>query len=69
MRARTGLLLFLFLARATAVPAAPLRYLPYNDPIYPFLEKAYALGWVRYLPQVRPYTQAQALIFLDEIDK
>lgn len=46
----------------------PLRHLPYDDPVYPFLEKAYARGWVSYLPQIKPYTEAQALAYLAEAD-
>ena len=45
-----------------------LRHIPYNDPVYPFLDKAYAMGWINYLPQMRPYTEGQVLEYLIRIE-
>jgi hypothetical protein len=65
---RICLFAMLALLASASWAEAPLRHLPYDDPIYPFLEKAYARGWIGYLPQIRPYSEAQALAFLDEVD-
>ncbi len=53
---------------AAGLSAQTLRALPYSDPAYAFLEKAYALGWVRYLPQIRPYTEVQVATLLDQVE-
>jgi hypothetical protein len=66
---RTGIAIVLVLCFAAA-PALgeSLRFLPQRDPAYRFLDKAYAMGWLSYLPQVRPYTASQVLDLLEDVE-
>ncbi len=61
----------IFLLIASAVFSAfpeTLKNVPYIDPVYDYLEEAYACGRINYLPQTKPYTEKQILGFLDEIE-
>ena len=44
-----------------------LRNIPFPDPIYAYLQRAYARGWLDYLPNVRPYTVSRAMDYLNQI--
>jgi len=66
---RTLLLILLFFFILFTLPAQTLRKIPHSDPVYPFLDRAYSLGWIAYLPQVRPYSVAGVLEWLEEIDQ
>lgn len=61
-------ILFFFIILYT-LPAQTLRKIPYSDPVYPFLDRAYSLGWLAYLPQIRPYSVAGVLEWLEQIDQ
>ncbi|MBA7577460.1 hypothetical protein ES708_19313 [subsurface metagenome] len=49
---RVLLLILLFSIILYTLPAQTLRKISYSDPVYPFLDKAYSLGWLAYLPQI-----------------
>ncbi len=66
---RLLLLILLFFIILYSLPAQTLRKIPYSDPVYPFLDKAYSLGWLAYLPQIRPYSVAGVLGWLEQIDQ
>ncbi len=66
---RLLLLILLFFISLYTLPAQTLRKIPYSDPVYPFLDKAYSLGWLAYLPQIRPYSVAGVLEWLEQIDR
>ena len=66
---RVLLLILFFSFILCTLPAQSLRKIPYSDPVYPFLDKAYSLGWLPYLPQIRPYSVAGVLEWLQQIDR
>lgn len=41
--------------------------IPYEDPVYEFLDKCYSKGWIYYIPDVKPYTEKRALGYLREV--
>ena len=70
MRRHLALLLLLNL---TLIPAQTqelpqgLRNIPYSDPVYTYVERAYARGWIAYIPNMRPYTVGQVTEYLNLI--
>lgn len=66
---RALFLILLFFIILYTLPAQTLRKIPDSDPVYPFLDKAYSLGWLAYLPQIRPYSVASVLEWLEQIDR
>ncbi len=55
---------------AAAFPSAAqnLRNIPYTDPVYLFLDKGYAKGWIGYLPLSRPYSEKRVIEYLSIIE-
>lgn len=53
---------------STQIYSDGLGNIPLHDPVYPFLEKSYAYGYIEYISQVRPYTEEQVFDYLQDIE-
>ncbi|MBR4158740.1 MAG: hypothetical protein IKT97_01610, partial [Spirochaetia bacterium] len=62
-------LLFVLLAVMVVLPLAAqtTKNLTYDDPIYTFIDKCYAKGWIYFIPDVKPYTEKRAMEYLKEV--
>ena len=60
----TALILFIF--PNTKAYSQTLKQVVYDDPVYLFLDKAYAKKWIFYLPAAKPYTEKKAYALLNE---
>ena len=68
MRLRTIYILApLLLLIAPSLYSQNLKLVPHTDPVNSYLERAYVLGWIDYLSNMRPYTEGQVLAHLAEI--
>jgi len=59
--------LLVFFILTSAAGAQTLKNVPYSDPVYKFLDRAYARNWIDYLPAVRPYTGKKVHALLEEV--
>ncbi|MDX9801123.1 MAG: capsule assembly Wzi family protein [Spirochaetia bacterium] len=59
--------LILLFSAAAPLGAQSLKNTPKSDPVYLFLDKAYAKNWIGYLPAARPYTEKKIYFYLREI--
>ena len=59
-------LLFLFILLNTKAYTQTLKHVVYDDPVYLFLDKAYAKKWILYLPTAKPYTEKKVNALLNE---
>ncbi len=64
------LLIAAFILTAAAFPAGAesLKNITLEDPVYLFLDKGYAKGWIEYLPSVRPYTEKRVIEYLKKME-
>ena len=62
---KLSLILFAFIL-LPPVSGKSFAHIDSNDRVYPFLEQAWAGGYIRYLPQTRPYTHETAALLLTE---
>ena len=46
--------------------AQTLKHVTYADPVYHFLDRAYARKWILFLPTTKPYTEKQVYALLNE---
>ena len=67
---RAGILVAVILVLAAAVPlsAENLKNVTIEDPVYLFLDKGYAKGWIGYLPSVKPYTTKRVIEYLKTME-
>ncbi len=62
------LLLLIFLLFSSGnVFAQSLKNVTYENPVYLFLDRAYAKKWIAYLPAAKPYTEKKVYSLLEEI--
>ncbi|MCL2294631.1 MAG: capsule assembly Wzi family protein [Spirochaetes bacterium] len=47
--------------------AQTLKHVPHGDPVYRFLDRAYARGWILFLPTTRPFTEQRVHTLLSEV--
>ncbi|MCL2705313.1 MAG: capsule assembly Wzi family protein [Spirochaetaceae bacterium] len=59
--------IILFALLSTNVFAQTLKQVVYDDPVYLFLDKAYAKKWILYLPTSKPYTEKKVYAMLNEV--
>ncbi|MCL2792565.1 MAG: capsule assembly Wzi family protein [Spirochaetaceae bacterium] len=58
--------MILFALQSTNVYAQTLKHVSFADPVYRFLDRAYARGWILFLPTSKPYTERQVYTLLNE---
>ncbi|MCL2480405.1 MAG: capsule assembly Wzi family protein, partial [Spirochaetaceae bacterium] len=58
--------IILFILLNTNVFAQTMKQVVYDDPVYFFLDKAYAKKWIFYLPTSKPYTEKKVYAMLNE---
>ena len=59
--------LVMVFAAVTVAEAQSLKNVTYDDPVYLFLDKAYAKKWILYLPGARPYSEKKVHELLEEV--
>ena len=62
------LMILLLTAVFTPLSAENLKNITLDDPVYLFLDKGYAKGWINYLPSVKPYTAKRTIEYLKTIE-
>ena len=62
------ILILTLLAAVSPLPAESLKNIPSEDPVYLFLDKGYAKGWINYLPTAKPYTTKRIIEYLSIIN-
>jgi len=58
--------IILFTLPSSNIFAQTLKQVIYDDPVYLFLDKAYAKKWILYLPTSKPYTEKKVYALLNE---
>ncbi len=67
---KTKIIAFLLIFSAAAsLSAQKIKNVPYDSSIYNFLDKAYARGWIYYLPQTRPYSEKKCFEYLLSVNE
>ncbi len=59
-------IIILSISLSTKLHAQTLKHVVYDDPVYLFLDKAYAKKWILYLPTAKPYTEKKVYALLNE---
>jgi len=59
--------LILLFSASAHLSAQTLKNTSYSDPVYLFLDRAYAKKWIEYLPAAQPYTEKKVYSLLKEI--
>ena len=58
--------IILFVLLGANAYAQTLKHVTYADPVYLFLDRAYARKWILFLPTSKPYTEKQVYALLNE---
>lgn len=64
MRFAKILVIIMLAALISPLSAENLKIVQMEDPVYLFLDKGYAKGWINYIPYVKPYTTNRILEYL-----